>query len=416
MKVTKSVSKKSIIGISGHAGAGHVHSHCGFVQDDSAGFAVATEILKKAFPARTTISSVSADLYSGEITVVTDGGGVGKATARRGFTPYEIELLDRGEGLDAVYSQTAAFKVFGRIYGQGILEAPVALQTACCLAVMDTFEKQFPGELVYGLEDMPNKNGGCFGACVEIEGIPVSVMALVNSSDGGVGPDEDLEGNIMLGDKGRAMKDLGLDVVPTIVLESKAYVPSLCQGIDHDRLWVRINKDSDNVYVYEALLKALEKTKFPYINSDTAYPRGTGELKDAVETLGERISQIGSNFSKTKTSAEKVALIAELALLVSQDAGGVTFMSSHMHDQVGGGGIMPGMCAVLSMTVSEAYIRKWKIPAFVPADSVKFLQVISEALPVLATNIHEATEQLNERFSFNKDDHEFLFGSKTVRS
>ncbi|ACS79449.1 hypothetical protein [Maridesulfovibrio salexigens] len=409
MQITPNPEGKSILGISGHAGVGHVHSHCGFVQDDSAGFATAIEIIKKAYPADTTIAEVNVNIFSGEVTVTTKDGGTGKATARRGFTPHEAKLLAAAKNLDATYSQSCAFQVFGRIYGQGVLEGPVAFQSACCLAVMDTFEKKFPGSFIRGNEDMPNKIGGCIGTRLLINETPVSILALVNANEGGLGPDEDLEGNIALGDKGRAMKDLDLDRLPTIILESKAYVPSICEGVDHDRMWVRINAESDNQYVYEALLSGIEAAGLPHLSSDTAYPRHTGELKGAVQALGRRITEIGNNFTSAETSAEKVKLISELALLVSQDAGGVTFMSAHMHDQVGGGGIMPGTSAVLSMVVSEDYIKEWKIPAFTTVDSAKYMDVIINALPRLAANAEKAQTQLEERFSFNEAEHEFLF-------
>lgn len=409
MQITPNPEGKSLIGISGHAGVGHVHSHCGFVQDDSAGFATAIEIFKKAYPVDTTIAEAKADVLSGEVTVITKDGGIGKATARRGFTPHEARLVASAKDLDATYSQSVAFQVFGRIYGQGVLEGPVAFQAACCLAVMDTFEKKFPGSFVRGNEDMPNKIGGCIGTRLLIDDIPVSVMALVNANDGGLGPDEDLEGNIALGDKGRAMKDLGLDRLPTIILESKAYVPSLCEGVEHDRMWVRINARADNQYVYDALLYGVKRAGLPHLNSDTAYPRHTGELKGAVQALGERIAELGNSFSCAATSAKKVKLISELALLVSQDAGGVTFMSEHMHDQVGGGGIMPGTSAVLSMTVSEKYIKEWKIPSFTAEDSALYIDVIANALPELFANATKAQAQLEERFSFNEAEHDFLF-------
>ncbi len=409
MKVTPNPNGKSIIGISGHAGVGHVHSHCGFVQDDSAGFAVAIELLKNAYPVDTTISAVSVDVQTGEITVTTRDNGTGTAIPRRGVTPPEATLMAAAVGLDAAYSQATAFQVFGRVYGQGVLEAPVSFQAACCLAVMDTFEKKHPGKLVRGNEDMPGKIGGCIGAKVEIAGVPVSIMGLVNANEGGIGPNEDLEGNIALGDKGRAMKELGLDRLPSIILESKAYVPAICKGLEHECIWIRCNEESDNQYVHDALVAGAEATDLPYIHSNAAYPRGTGEMKDAVRDLGTRITEIGLAFTNAETSAEKVALISELAVITSQDAGGVTFMSAHMHDQVGGGGIMPGTSAVLSMAVSERYINEWKIPAFLPKNTSSFIKVICKALPILAAKADEAQAQLEERFSFDESEHAFLF-------
>lgn len=402
MKITPSAHNESILAISGHAGVGHAHSHLGFVQDDSAGFAVAVEILKQAYPVETSIEQVHTDTATGVITVHTRGGGKGTATPRRGLTPHEADLTARAIGLDAAYSQSAAFKVFGRLYGQGVMETPVAFQAACCLAVMDTFAKTHPDAMIHGREDMPGKCGGCIGAGVNIDGVPVSVMALVNASEGGIGPDEDLEGNIMLGDKGRVMKELGLDRLPTIVLESKAYVPSVCEGIDHDRLWIRINGEVDNTYVYQALLTGVEKAQLPYVASDKAYPRNTNEMVDATAAMGKKIADIGERFATLKTSAQKVALMSELALIVSQDAGGVTFMGSEMHNLVAGGGIMPGTAAVLSMTVSEPYIRNWKIPAFDSEDARKYLAVISYAVPELSQNIEAAQLQLQKRFNFDE--------------
>ena len=409
MKVTPTPDGKSIIGISGHAGVGHAHSHCGFVQDDSAGFTVAIEILKNAFPADTTISEVSADVLTGLITVTTKDGGIGTASPRRGITPHEATMMSGAVGLDSLYSHSVAFQTFGRIYGQGVLEAPVAFQAACCLAVLNTFDKKYPGQLVRGNEDMPGKIGGCIGARVKIHGVPVSIMGLVNANEGGIGPAEDLEGNIALGDKGRAMKELGLDRLPTIILESKAYVPAVCEGVDHDNMWIRCNSKVDNIYVYDALIEAAKELELPYMSSDAAYPRHTDEMKDADKTLSKRITEVGEAFATNPTSDEKVRLISELAVITSQDAGGVTFMSSHMHNQVGGGGIMPGTSAVLSMAVSENYINEWKIPAFQPEDASNYIKVICKALPVLAANADKAQAQLDERFTFDAAEHDFLF-------
>ena len=271
MDIGRSTRDKGVIGIIGHAGAGHVHSHSGFVQDDTAGFAVIACMLRRAFPVCTTVSSVEADIHSQTVTVRTQDGGTGVARTRRGITPYEATLSRLVIGLDAVYSQNAAFAAFGRVYGQGCLELPVALQTATCLAVINTFEKRYPGLLHTGPENMEGKVGRCIGAVVEFNSVPVSIMGILNANDGGLGPDEDLEGNIMLGAKGEVMKSLGLGALPTIILESKAYVPALCKGQEEDKFWVRINRDVDNRVVYDALIQGIKAgnwvTNFHYIGN-----------------------------------------------------------------------------------------------------------------------------------------------------
>ena len=75
MEILFSEQQKGILGISGHAGVGHVHSHSGFVQDDSAGLTAAALILKKALPVDTAISHVQVSIEEGTITVYTNGGG-----------------------------------------------------------------------------------------------------------------------------------------------------------------------------------------------------------------------------------------------------------------------------------------------------------------------------------------------------
>ncbi len=412
MKISRSTLSRGIIGITGHVGAGHVHTNFGFVQDDSAGFAVIACLLRRAFPVSTVITSVDADTETGTVTVRTEGGGTGTAQTRRGITPYEATLARLAMGLDAVYSQHVAFAAFGRIYGQGVLELPVALQTATCLAVIDTFEKRYPGQLITGVEDMPGKVGKVIGAVLEIDAVPVSVMAILNASAGGLGPDEDLEGNIMLGDKGRAMKELGLDAIPTIILEGKAYAPAALKDLTEEIFWVRMNKEVDNHTVFTALVEGIKAAGLPCISSDTAYPRGTGDMARSTRELGERIAELGHELSTATTSREKVRIVGELAVIVSQDAGGITFMSSDLHDVVGGGGIMPGMAAVLSMAVSESYINTWKIPSFTAQDSENILIILENAVPALAAKIEAAQEEMERRATFKEDAFDFLFPSK----
>jgi hypothetical protein len=362
------------------------------------------ELLKSEYPVETVILSAEANIETGEVIVRTRGGGTGQATARRGVTPYEAELLRRAEGLDSAYSQSAAFRVFGRIYGQGALEVPVTFQAACCLAVMDTFRRAYPEEMVCGRENLAGNIGGFIGARMRIHNVPASVMAVMNASAGGLGPVEDLEGNVMLGDKRRVMERLGLDRLPTIVLESKAYVPAVCRESGHDRLWIRCNGQVDNVEVYDALCTAAESAGLPYLKSDTAYPRDTGEMAAATGALGRRIVEIGRELASEPTAARKVALVAELAIVVSEDAGGVTFMSADLHDIVAGGGLVPGTAAVLSMIVAESYIREWKIPFFTPQDAQMYIRVVHGAAASLFSRSAAAQRQLDSRFRFSEKD------------
>ena len=73
---------------------------------------------------------------------------------------------------------------------------------------------------------------------------------------------------------------------------------------------------------------------------------------------------------------EKVRLTADLAELISQDAGGVTFMGNTVNDQMRGAGIIPGSHAILSMIVTTKYKEYVKIPMLTEEDAEHYLTVI----------------------------------------
>jgi hypothetical protein len=412
MDVKVSSAKRGILGICGHAGVGHVHSHSGFVQDDSGGFAVAASLLKKALPVDSTIARAQANLEEGMIIVATADGGQGRARARRGITPVEAELIQRVIGRDSVCTQSAALYAFGRIYGQGVLEVPVALQQAVALALVDTFEKKWPSSVQVVSEDMPGNEGKILGSVLEIGRVPVSVLAVVNATGGGIGPDEDLEGNVILGAKGNLMNQLGLNTVPTIVIEGKPFVPGVCDGLKESTFWIRANRQSDNTTVAACLAEAAAELNLPYLSSDTAFPRGGGVLTEATRKLAQRIVEIGKQLASSETSYEKVKLVGELAVLISEDAGGATFMTNSLQDVVGSAGMVPGTSAVISLLVTPEYIKHWKIPVLTAEDCDHFLAIITKAIPKLSRRIEEARQELKEKSNFKETDFEFLFNKR----
>ena len=399
MKIKPSLGNNPILGISGHAGAGHVHSHKGFIQDDSGGFAVASSFINSAYPADTLIQRVSCN--ENVVEVETVDGGIGKAVARRGFTRYEVELLQRSLGLDGLYSQSIAYRCFGRVYGQGVMEAPVAFQTALCRAVIDTFHRKYPEDILVSDEGLESNVGMCMGALIEVHGTCVAVMAVLNATKGGIGPVEDLEGNICLAAKGSLMKRLGLTEIPTIIIEGKAYIPTISSKLNENTFWVRFNEDFDNPAVGDALIQAADRCQVPALNSNTAYPRYTGEMKDTTVALGKKIVDIGNKIQTSTKSREKVHLIAELALLVSQDAGGITYMSNDLHEIVAAGGLVPGLAAVLSIAVSEKYINQYQIPEITPDDIENYVAITGEAIKVMSEDRQLVSKYLGRKDDFN---------------
>lgn len=388
MQVRSTPADKPLIGVMGHAGAGHVHSHSGFIQDDSAGFAVVTTLIRRALPVDTTVAGISVD--GDTVAVRTADGGIGRAKARRGFSHYEQELMQRGLGRDAVISQSCAFRCFGRIYGQGVLEAPVAFQTALCLAVIDTFSRKYPDQVRVAGEGFAGNVGRCLAAHLAVDGIPVAAFALINASAGGIGPVEDLEGNVCFAGKGELMKEFGLHRLPTIIVESKAYVPAVGEELATNSFFIRHNKTYDNPVVAAALIEGAKQCDLPYRSADDAYPRYTGDMRRVTADFAARLKTLAEKIESASSAAGKTALVAELAVLASQDAGGITYMSDPLFDLVAGGGLMPGTAAVLSMVVTKPYIEQRMIPEVDETDIAHYLTIIAGAAGELEKNIHAA--------------------------
>jgi len=366
--------------IVGHAGVGHVHSHSSFVQDDSAGFAVVASIMREAFKVDTRIKYVNGDTATGIITVETYGGGIGKSYSRRGLTPYEIELLNRAVDEDGIYTQTTAIKTFGRMYGQGVMETPVALQGAIALAVLDSFYKKSPDNVYITTQEYEGCIDKMAATVLDIDGISVSLLLNINGSVGGIGPNEDNEGNTSFGQKGEIMKMLGMDKIPNIIVESKSYIPEMAKKIDSNTFLFRAQDEIDNLSVAEALVDAAEYKNIPYILMTDSLPLVKGQLQGATINLAEKIVKLGEGLKVADTSADKVSIIADMAKLISEDAGGISFMSNSLHEVVRSAGIVPGTAAIISLLVPTNYINYWKIPVLNPEDVDKYIEIILLAI------------------------------------
>ncbi len=330
------------IGIAGHAGIGHTHCPGGLIQDDSAGFAVAASIIREMLGADTRVALVDVDPDRNTIAVTTADGGMGRAAPRRGISPSEARLIKAIEGRDALLCHAVAVEALGRTYGQGVLETPVALEAALANAVVDTFHRKAPDRFHVITEDLANNSGLIGGMAAEIGGVPVSVMAIVNESTSGIGPNEDLEGNVALGSKGKLMGTLEMLRCPTIVLEGKAYSPALSDSLERNTFLVRVQKELDNVVIAEALHEAADDLGYPVIYRDDAFPRNDGILKRKTVDFAGRLIETAEKLKKAEFGSEKVLIVAELARQVSEEAGGVSFMSDRVFDIVRQTGLMPG--------------------------------------------------------------------------
>jgi len=281
------------------------------------------------------------------------------------------------------------------------MEAAVAFQTATCLAIIDTFDKKYSPQIKIAEEGLVRNVGKCMATLLDINGHCVAVMAVINATHGGIGPVEDLEGNICLSGKGALMEEFSLDRIPTIIVEGKAYVPTFSSELSQNSFWIRFNEDFDNPAVGDALIKAAAHCRAISLNSNTAYPRYTGEMQETTAAFGQKVIEIGRKIQLSTCGQDKADLIAELALLVSQDAGGITYMTNRLHEIVAGGGLVPGLAAVLSIAVSEKYMDKNAIPEMTPDDIDGYLNIIVQAIDFMSKDFQSLARYIKRKDQFD---------------
>lgn len=383
MQYKFSNAKHGIIGFVGHVGVGHAHSLGGIIQDDSAGFAVIGSIIRDILKQNTIIKSVDCDLANNYVQVTTVSGGLGIAHARRGITPAEAELMQRIVGTDGLLCQSATIAALGRIYGQGAGETACALESAIALAVFDCLCKN--GHIFSMDCNLPGRYDRVLCCVVDICDVPVSLMLVVNATHGGIGPDEDYEGNTMLGLKYEAMKIVGLDILPTIIIESKFYRKEWSDKILQPCMVVRSEKGIDNTALANTICSALKKLGLNYLYKEDAMPIVLNGLQKATIQIADKIIEQAQLLKEAQTAYEKVKIIAELNRLTSEDAGGVTFMSNHINERVRGAGLEPETGAVLSMLVPQKELLHWKIPILTIDDINCYRTVLAETLIILSS-------------------------------
>lgn len=350
---------KAVLAFAGHIGVGHVNSHQGFVQDDAVGFATLLALLLRTCPLDPTVTDIRTD--QDRLTVSLACGGQGQASLSGGFSPFEADLLQRGRGLCELSSQTLATKVLGRIRGQGMDKMGAVLILAHARALLDAVRRYWPAGVLHATDDIPGSCGEFLGGMLSLEGTACAWMLTINASPDGSGPVEDSEGIMPVGGKGRLMRELGMCRIPCIVLESKAYSPGDSDSLATSHPWIRWNQDSDNPIVGQCLTEAARQCHAQAIVNDRAYPRRPGDLDRASQALGEKISKLGQEYARARTSAQKVALAAALADILEQEIGGTSFMSQAVHSVAAGGGLWPGQAAMLSLLASRHEYESLKV-------------------------------------------------------
>jgi len=381
---------EATVGIAGHAGIGHTHCPGGLIQDDTAGFAVAGAIVRDLLAADTRVQDVAVDVDAGIIRISTSDGGSATAAPRRGITPAEAKLMHNAIGHDALLCQTVAIECLGRMYGQGVLETPTCLAAALANAAVDTFRSKAPERFFCATESIGSNHGLIGGMRAELSATATAVLATVNASTGGLGPNEDLEGNVALGSKRVLMETLGMLRCPTIVLEGKAYSPVLSGDLQQNTFLIRGNRHLDNMVVAEALYDSATALGLPVILRDDAFAPASGALKAKGVEVAEKIIETAQRLREAERGSDKVRIVAELATLVSEECGGMSFMTNRLHDVVRQTGMIAGTAAVLSMLVTEQYLAHWKIPPLEMDDVNAMKDIVLGTIPRLAQRSDEA--------------------------
>ena len=153
------------------------------------------------------------------------------------------------------------------------------------------------------------------------------------------------------------MEKLGVLKVPTIIAESKAFVPAT-DNIESETFLVRYNSKIDNTVVGKSLEKALEEVRTTWRSSDSAFPFPEGQMAENAKSFSNRLTSLSRKIGEAASSAEKSRIAREICYMVSQDLGGIIFMSNEVNDIYRSAGLDPGTSAVLSIIVPRSYIEK----------------------------------------------------------
>lgn len=389
MGVLLSVNKKGNVAIAGHVGCGHANSLNNQVQDDSPGLSVVLSLFKEATNLSLAIREIAFE--DNKIIVTLENGGSGFGIARRGITSQEKKMMQSLLGKEVINTHTLILETFGRVYGQGVLEVPVALQTALANAALNSFLINYPENFIGTVESAPGNHGYIVGTVLNIDGVDVSVLGTVNATLGGIGPNEDLEGNSPNYSKREIVEKLGMEKLPTLIVEAMIY-SSFSKGLVENTYFVRGDEVDDNPYVVEAVVEACKNLNLPLVHHKAGMKRTKDALRNNTKLVAEKIITLGEQLKVAETSEEKVNIIAELAVVVSQDCGGVSFMSNNLHEEIGGAGMIKRTSAVINLVCTDEYAKNNPIPFLTEKELEEYVSISKEVVKELYKTIDLAKD------------------------
>ncbi len=93
-------------------------------------------------------------------------------------------------------------------------------------------------------------------------------------------------------------------------------------------------------------------------------------------------------------SRDKVQIISELANVVSQDCGGISFMSNTLHEEIGGAGMIKRTGAVVNIVVTEEYEAENPIPYLTEELLEDYVKLTVGSVEKLADKAEVATNHI----------------------
>lgn len=391
MDIRFSSEKTGKVAIAGHVGCGHTHSLNNQTQDDSTGLSVVLSLFQKATGTDLTIKDFRFE--GNKVIALLNNGGEGYGSVKRRFTLQEKKIIKEIIGKKALNTHTLVLDAFGRVYGQGVMETPVAVQAAIANAALNSFTFNYPEKFTSTVEDVEGNFGSIVGTILDINEIPTSVLGTVNATEGGIGPNEDLEGNSPNHSKKEIIEALGMDRLPTLIIEAMIY-SEFSKGLDKPTFFVRGDMEDDNPYVVEAVVEAAKELDINCRFYEGAAKRVKGALKVNTENVAERIIELGNKLKASELSKDKVRIISELANIVSQDCGGISFMSNTLHEELGGAGMMRKTGAVINLVVTDEYGSENPIPYITEEILEEYVKLTVGSIEKVAGNVEAATKHI----------------------
>jgi hypothetical protein len=185
-------------------------------------------------------------------------------------------------------------------------------------------------------------------------------------------------------------------------VEGKIYSPAYSADAASPCFLVRADPVDDNPVVGEAIVRAAENLGYCVRCRSDVMKRTPKALENTTIALGEAVIAAGEELRNARHAQEKVAALAKLARLVSEDGAGVSFMSDRLHEVVGGTGIMPGTGAVFSYVMTQEYRDHYVFPFLTEEDLKRYTALVKGAVACLHRELPAAKAHL-ERHAWRTD-------------